>query len=288
MTAPLEILLAGRIYADLILAQLDAEPAPGREVYAERFALTPGGGAFITGAYLTALGMQAGVYGLLPAAPFDACIRDGIRATGMVDHTAPAVAGSDPQLTVAITGSQDRSFITRRAGPALPEGGELPAARHLHIGELATALEQPGLITQARRAGMSVSLDCGWDAAALADPGVSDIVSGVDLFLPNAEEMAQLAAHGHRLSPRQALVVKRGAEGATAHVGAREYAVAARSVEVVDTTGAGDAFNAGFITGWLSGAEPQQCLAMGAFCGAEAVSRMGGATGLGRLESQSV
>ncbi|WP_289042589.1 PfkB family carbohydrate kinase [uncultured Aliiroseovarius sp.] len=283
MKAQLDILSAGRIYADLILAGLDADPAPGREVYAKQFVLVPGGGAFITGAYAAALGSRTGLYGLLPAPPFDTCIREGIAAAGLVAHVAPAPAGSDPQLTVAITGTHDRSFITRRPGRALPDG-PLPAASHLHVGELATALEQPDLIAQARQAGMSVSLDCGWDAAALADPRVPRIVAEVDLFLPNAEEAAQLAMHGHRLSPRHALVVKRAAEGATAQVDNQDYSVTAPQVSVVDATGAGDAFNAGFVTAWLSGANTQDCLAAGVACGAKAVTRIGGATDLGRLD----
>lgn len=277
----MEILSAGRIYADLILAGLDADPAPGREVYAEQLVITPGGGPFITAAYASALGCHAGLFGLLPAPPFESYIRSGMNLAGIGDYTAPTT-GHAPQITVAITGKHDRSFITHRPGLALPDT-ELPQARHLHIGELATALENPDLIEKARRAAMTVSLDCGWDEAALTSPDAAGIISEVDIFLPNAEEAEALQLNGHALAPRKILVVKQGEDGATAVIDGRKYRADAKPGPVVDTTGAGDAFNAGFIVSWLRGNPVEQCLATGIACGSEAISRIGGASGLKRL-----
>ena len=273
----LDVLSAGRIYCDLVFTGLDSPPTPGREVFAERLTISPGGGAHITARFAGALGLRAGVWGVLPAAPFDACVTDDLTRAGVAAHLAPADPGEDPQLTMAIVTDGDRAFVTRRTGRALPYG-PLPPARHLHLGELTTALEHPDLIAAARAAGMTVSLDCGWDEAALACPDVPAIVAAVDLFLPNQAEAERLVAAGAVLAPRDALVVKCGAEGARARpaVGG-EVQVGADRVAAIDTTGAGDAFNAGFLAGWLDGAPLQTCLALGNASGAVAVGRVGGA-----------
>lgn len=281
MTMPLDVLSAGRIYCDLVFAGLDDDPAPGREAFARALTVAPGGGAHITARFAAALGLRAGLMGALPAAPFDACVRADLASHGVAAHVTAAEPGADPQITAAFVGRGDRAFVTRRPGAALVEPAALPAARHLHLGELTTALEHPGLIAQARAQGMSLSLDCGWDGAALAAPAVEDVVAAVDLFLPNADEAERLAALGRRLRPRVALVVKLGARGARATTadGAMTHAPGVRAT-VVDPTGAGDAFNAGFLGGWLGGRDVADCLSLGNACGAAAVARMGGAGAL--------
>ncbi len=281
MSAPLDLLAAGRIYCDLVFAGLDAPPAPGREVYAAALTLAAGGGAFITAAHAAALGLRAGLMGILPAAPFDAPVREEAAAQGVEDHTTPAPPGADPQVTAAIVTGGDRAFVTRRPGAALAEPVALPPARHLHIGEAATALDHPRLIGRARAAGMSVSMDCAWDGALFARPGLAEAIAAVDLFLPNAEEAAALAAAGVALAPRIATVVKRGAEGARVQPrGGAPLEAPALPARVVDPTGAGDAFNAGFLAGWLDGRALEDCLHLGLACGAAAVARPGGARGL--------
>nr|WP_275981961.1 carbohydrate kinase family protein [Frigidibacter sp. ROC022] len=274
----------GRVYADLVFTGLDGTPQPGHEVFARRLDIVPGGGPFITASYAAALGLRAALWGVAPAAPFEACVMAGVsrnRIIGLLESPPP---GTEPQITAALVQGGDRAFVTRRTGPLLPQGA-LPEARHLHIGEMTSALEAPGLIATARQRGMTVSLDCGWDAAMFADPRLAETVASVDLFLPNDEEIAALHGAGVALRPRQALVIKRGAGGARAILTAsgEELSAPARETTVLDTTGAGDAFNAGFLAGWLGGRDPLACLELGNACGALAVARIGGAEGLGDL-----
>ncbi len=284
MSGPLDILCAGRLYADLVFTGLDAAPEPGREVFAAGLAIVAGGGAHITACYGAALGLDCGVFGVLPAAPFDAVVREDLARNGVTAHVTPALPGADPQVTVATVFAGDRAFLTRRPGAALPVPLRLPAARHLHIGELTTALDHPGLIGAARAAGMSVSLDCGWDAAAFLRPEVAAVIASVDVFLPNEDEAARLAALALPVVARHVTVTKRGAAGASAlGPGGAMTTAPAASVQVVDTTGAGDAFNAGFLAAWLGGAPLSDCLGQGNACGAVAVGRIGGAGAVPRL-----
>jgi sugar/nucleoside kinase (ribokinase family) len=287
VTGRLDILAAGRIYCDLVFSGLDAPPAAGREVYAATLTLTAGGGAFITAAHAAALGLGAGLMGVLPAAPFDAAVRAEAAALGIADHTAPAPPGTEPQVTCAIVTGDDRAFVTRRPGAALAEAQALPPARHLHIGEASTALDHPWLVPRARAMGMTVSLDCAWDGALFSRPGLAEMIAAVDLFLPNAEEAAALAAAGVPVAPRLATVVKCGGAGARLLPAGGGAAVEAPAlpVRVVDPTGAGDAFNAGFLAAWLDGAPLPEALHLGIACGGDAVGRTGGARGLPDLRA---
>ncbi|MFW5654718.1 MAG: carbohydrate kinase family protein [Roseicyclus sp.] len=277
MTNGLEVVTAGRLYCDLVFTGLDAPPTSGHEVFAEDLHLRTGGGAFITAAYLARLGHDAALFATLPAAPFtDRVIADaelfGLRLHG----TAPG-AGTAPQITVAFPLGGDRSFVTKRVGPALPDIATMPRARHLHIGEMTTALEHPDLIGAARRAGMTISLDCAWDGIALKRNDLGEVIAAVDLFFPNADEVAELARQGVEPRPRQALVTKRGADGAEYRPASGPTLHApARPARIRDLTGAGDAFNAGFLSAWLRGAAPQRALQEGTRLGAIAIAEIGG------------
>lgn len=282
------ILSAGRIYCDLVFTRLDDSPAPGREVFAEGLSLFAGGGAYITAAYLSALGHGSGLIGTLPASPFDAIVLAEMAANGVTSFCRSAPQDSDPQITVAMVHGADRAFVTRRSGKALRLDGALPAARHLHLGEITTARDHPELIAAARAAGMTLSLDCSWDARALSDRGLADVIAAVDLFFPNEAELAELLRHGIPVAPRVATVLKQGARGAELRPakGMVQHCPALKA-EVQDTTGAGDAFNAGFLSAWLDGQSGADCLARGAVCGAIAVARVGGAGALPPLHHLS-
>ena len=140
--------------------------------------------------------------------------------------------------------------------------GEFPTGDHLHVVGYALLRDGPrasalAAIERARAAGMTVSVDpSSW---ALLRPGA---IPAVDLLLPNEDE-AELV-EGEK-------VVKLGAGGARWG----DVHVPAEAVEVVDTTGAGDAFAAGFLTAWLDGAGRRESLQAGCRVAARAVAQVG-------------
>jgi sugar/nucleoside kinase (ribokinase family) len=144
--------------------------------------------------------------------------------------------------------------------------GPLPALEpgdHLHVVGYALLRDGPrasalAAIERARAAGVTVSVDpSSW---ALLRPGA---IPPVDLLLANAEEAARLDGGE--------MVVKLGAEGARWG----DVHVPAEPVAVVDTTGAGDAFAAGFLTARLRGAGPREALEEGCRVAARAVAQVG-------------
>lgn len=141
---------------------------------------------------------------------------------------------------------------------------EIPVGDHLHVvgyallrsGPRASAL---AAIERARRAGMTVSVDpSSW---ALIRP---DAIPAVDLLLPNQRE-------AEVLGERDGMVVKLGAGGARWG----SVRVPAVPVEVVDTTGAGDAFAAGLLCARLAGVDRRGSLEAGCAAAARAVAQVG-------------
>ncbi|WP_371170862.1 carbohydrate kinase family protein [Aliiroseovarius sp. 2305UL8-7] len=282
------ILCAGRLYCDLVFTGAPNLPVVGTETFCDGLSLHAGGGAFITAAAFSALGWQTSLLATLPAAPFDTIVaRDIDRFQIDVSRCSSAPAGASPQLTVAITNNDDRAFLSHKAGPALPNHGQLGGDfRHLHIGELRSLVEHPDLIAQAKQAGATVSVDCSWDNALL-DQGsaMAELLSQVDVFLPNTLEYGRLACSGLRDTAGPLIVVKCGAEGARAYHGGAWIAEPAVPTAAIDTTGAGDAFNGGFLSAWLHGQPVEACLKQGNACGSAAVEHPGGTGGLSSLSA---
>jgi sugar/nucleoside kinase (ribokinase family) len=140
-----------------------------------------------------------------------------------------------------------------------------------------------------RRRGITSSWDFGWNDVLARDPGLPVLIDALDVVFVNASEAA-LYAGEHRLEDalpfwrarRPIVVIKRGAKGCLAFGTRGALAVPARQVKVVDTTGAGDAFNGGFLAAWLRGAPLRRCLELGNRMGAASTRKVGGIESLPR------
>ncbi|MBP2551610.1 sugar/nucleoside kinase (ribokinase family) [Neorhizobium galegae] len=285
------VLSIGRVYCDLIFTGLDEMPVLGRELFAGGMDIAAGGGAFIAAAHVAHLGRKAALVARLGTDALSVGVRDEIERTGVDLRFADYAADAGPQVTVAAVVGQERAFLTRRAGEVCPTTLEVALswdeARHLHIAEYATLHEIPDLVVRAKAKGLTVSLDPSWDASLIYDPALLSRCEGVDVFLPNLEEAEAITGSP---DPEMALrmlkstfpivVLKGGASGAWAASGDVLLHVPAKSVPVVDTTGAGDAFNAGFLNEWLGKSLLSDCLSAGIDAGSLAVQTAGGATAL--------
>jgi sugar/nucleoside kinase (ribokinase family) len=202
-------------------------------------------------------------------------------------------------LSVILNRGIDRAILTHLGAIAALRAEQinddlLRQARHLHVASyfLQTAL-QPGLPDLFRRAhtlGLTNSLDTNWDPSN-EWRGFEELLPLVDVFLPNEAEACGVARAPKLeqalgvLDKRVALtVVKRGAQGAAARwgdstrQGSQTLTVESIPVTVVDTVGAGDSFDAGFLYGYLNGWELKKALHLAAICGALSTQSAGGAT----------
>lgn len=273
-------LCVGRLYCDLIFGGVPRLPSLGTEIFADGLAIRAGGGAYITAAHLSALGHASSLAALLPNAPFTDLIEDELSHSQInANFCKRQPHGSDPQITVALAVDSDRAFISRKSDSAFAdfEARDLIEHEidHVHIGEVSTLIEHPDLIEIAREASASLSLDCGWDDA-LDGSAAAPLIAQVDVFLPNEIEAQHLRACGVSEPFAPLTIVKRGPQGATAFKNGETISRAGLRADVVDTTGAGDAFNAGFLSAWLDGKSIGACLDQGNIQGAAAVQVLGG------------
>jgi len=271
------VLSVGRLYCDLIFADLPRLPSLGTEVFADTFSVHPGGGAYITAAHLAALGHSSALATMLPSGPFADLIRTDIEAANLdLTLSAPLPPDAGPQVTVAMATQGDRAFLSRRAGPACPPLSQnnlrTMQLSHIHIGELTSLVAHPEILDIAKALSLTLSVDCAWDDD-LQTSNLAPLLSQVDVFLPNEAEFDALAQAAN-LAPLT--VVKRGAKGASAITDAGRIDEATTPMHALDATGAGDAFNAGFLSAWLTGRALPDCLAAGNARGAQVISKKGG------------
>jgi sugar/nucleoside kinase (ribokinase family) len=255
----------------------------GTEAFSDGLSLHAGGGAFITSATLSALGRDVALLTTLPAAPFSDIVLNDISEFGINTLLcAKAELGASPQITVAIADQHDRAFLTHKSGHGMPEDAMFgPEFAHLHIGELRSLVEHPSLIEKARNASMTLSVDCGWDEDILSQGAeMTEILSQVDVFLPNETEYDRLIHSGFSEDSCPLVVVKCGADGARALNAGVWISEPTEEITVVDSTGAGDAFNGGFLSSWLSGDSINKSLINGNRCGGSSVTHAGGTDGI--------
>lgn len=286
-----DILVYGPLFCDLIFTDMPRMPALGTEVFAGDLTIAIGGSAIVA-AWLHKLGARDGLVAELGSDPLSQVARRlldelGLDQTLIREHPYPL-----PQVTVALSFPQDRAFITRFKRPKSPP--DLAAilhrnsAKHLHVCGFLAALETPDICQIAHAAGLTVSMDSGWDEEALRDPQLAAVISELDLFLPNRRELCyigqvtdleQAAARVAATMRDGMIVVKRGPEGAVAYDSNGEVRaqVSALPVTPVDTTGAGDAFDAGFLYAYVNGLSLTTCMQYGAVCGGLATTFPGGA-----------
>ena len=143
----------------------------------------------------------------------------------------------------------------------------------------------PALFRRAHKMGLTTSLDCNHDPSGNWDSNLAATLRHTDFFFPNdAEAMAitgesnvpDAAANLGRMVPT--VVVKMGARGVYVYSAGHGWRLPAKRVRVVDTTGAGDSFDAGFLASLLGGGTLEECVRSGLAAAARCVTRVGGTT----------
>ena len=265
-----------------VLARAGTLPAPGGDVRAS-IAIRPGGAGANTAAWLAALGADPVLIARIGADTAGEQVRGHLAAAGVgtalvTDHVAPTAT-----VVVLVDGGGQRAMLADRgaAGRLAPGDITVPAgARHLHLSgyvllDRSSRAAGQAALAAARAAGLTTSVDP-QAAALLTDPaGFLDQVRGVDLLLPSAGELAALGGADAALAAVRAVAVTDGPRGAAWLDRAGKVEVPGRTTEVVDTTGAGDAFDAGVLVAWTGGASPAEALAAGVAAGTRAVGAAG-------------
>ncbi|MEV8530201.1 PfkB family carbohydrate kinase [Streptomyces sp. NPDC052000] len=283
------VLVTGAYSVDLVLTDLRGPVSSGTEVWASGLDMVPGG-AFTLALGLHRLGRRA-----VWAADFGTDVfsrevlatarREGMDERGFRHHQRPV-----RNVTVALSDPQDRAMIAYEDPVAKRPLAELidtfrPAVvmlPYLQFGpDMTAALEV------AARQGARVFMDCQHYPGHIGMDDVRKTLSQVDVFAPNEPEALRVT-RADTVEVALALlcelvptvVIKRGPAGAVAAADGRRADHPSLTVPVVDTTGAGDCFNVGFLHRWMDGRPLHDCLAAGTVCGAAAVTGMGSSNAL--------
>jgi sugar/nucleoside kinase (ribokinase family) len=291
---PVRILAVGEINVDFVFKGCHALPTPGREVLADDFVMTPGSSSMICAMGLARLGNRVAFHGRLGVDASGKFCLQSLREAGIDIATLNPDGALRTGVTASLSTPQDRALVTFAGAIAELRAEEikdewLAAADHLHVSSyyLQKAL-RPGcrdLFARAASAGLTTSLDPGFDPEQRWEDDLFDTLREVDVFLPNEQELQAITG---REDMREALafvqnghtqtVVKRGRHGCTTLHEDQWLDVPAYPVDAIDSTGAGDSFDAGFLHAWLREMPLLECMRWGSACGSLSTRGIGGTT----------
>ncbi len=287
-----DLLVVGRPSVDVMFAGLTQWPELGNDIEARSLGVCAGT-SFNTPAAANRIGLRVAYVAEIGNDLWSRMIREEFEAEGLPTDFLVAEERPLPAVSVALNLDGDRGFVSHWGGEGVEEALNARAAevigridaRHLH----AQLDDEPALEAAAVDRGMTVSLDS-FDGASWASPrALDELLRYADVLLANEAEA--LAMSGADDADRAlallaehcaCVVIRRGAAGAVGVGGGEIRSVPADEVEVVDTTGAGDCFNAGFLAGWLGGLALEDSLVLGVICGSRAVTDFGGYRGCPR------
>ena len=282
---PVDLLVVGDLMIDVVVHHDGPVAVASDTVSRVRF--HGGGSAANTSAWAGSLGLRTRLLAAVGDYHAGHDARRELAAVG-VELTGPVVDSTITGTCVVLVGDDGERtmFPDRGANAAL--GAEhvteafhaAPAAVHLSGYTLLGEDSRPaGLATLAASVerGIPVSVDAA-SAAPLRAIG-ADIfltwIAGVELVFANDDEVAALGGEDRILAAVSALVTKHGADGATWTDGERRVTVRAHEVEAFDTTGAGDAFAAGYLAAAHRGDDVRGRLEQAARLASRAVTRVG-------------
>lgn len=290
------LVVFGEFFLDLVFYNLPRVPRMGEEVKTEKFARFPGGGLATTALVAARLGTptvaitRIGRDALATAAwqtmatsgiSVDCCETDDKLPTAMT--VCAAYDGDRMMITHdPINQGLERLLKRREAQTAIRN------ARHLH---LACALFPPTTwiraIGKLQRAGLTLSADIGWNPEVMESTELPSLMKKFEFTFPNETEAQKMT--GVKTVEKAAAklakwvrvpVIKLGNDGCVAMRDGRLIRMKSIRVRTVDATGAGDAFNGGFLHGYVAGWPLEECMRAGNVCGALATTRAGGSSAI--------
>jgi sugar/nucleoside kinase (ribokinase family) len=289
-----DVLVLGDANPDLVLSGESVVPAFGQaERLVDEAQLVVGGSGAIFACGAAKLGLRVAFAGVVGDDMFGRFMCDQLQAHGVDTSAVVMLQERRTGVTVVLSGPDDRAMLTfagttgdlRRS---VIDADLLNRTRHIHVSsyflqrELVPQL--PDLFHEAREGEATTSLDPNWDPSGDWDSGLLALLPDVDVFLPNEVEALSLARISVmddaiarlRSSGAGTVVVKTAGQGAVGAQASERVVVPGLPTEVVDSTGAGDSFDAGFLAGFLMGDPLRRCMEIGNACGALSTRGLGG------------
>ena len=288
-----DITIAGEINLDLVLYGLEKEIPVEREVLASGFELTLGSSSAILAHNLASLGISTGFITRVGKDELGQLALHRLAESGAdLSKVVEAGNGTGTGVTILLHHGKQRRILTYpgtmfEMSRADLDIEYLASARHFHLSSLflhrALQPDLLDLFRELKSRGLTLSLDTNDDPEDKWDGVLTRLLPYIDILLPNQDELCRITRRNsldHALAELSPIVpiiaVKCGSEGALVQRGNDRLKVPGVAVDPVDTIGAGDSFNAGFLAAWLSGHNLEECARAGNITGALSTQRPGG------------
>jgi sugar/nucleoside kinase (ribokinase family) len=292
------VLCSGSIVYDILVRP--AEEAPwGTTTFVDTIEYHVGGNGANTASALGRLGVPARLLGAVGGDAAGEFLLERIAKAGVDCSRVRHIAGSPTATSVALVGAAGQRRFLHRPGasasaflsPIEFDARTIAGCRHYHQ---ASFFVLPGFrahaaecLRRARAAGLSTSFDANWDPSGRWMADLAPSLPYLDYVFVNEDEALMLtgesgpdaAAHILRSGGAKVVVIKRGGAGCSVFDPDGSTHCPAFDVPVVDTTGAGDCFVAGFLAALLGGASYQQAGLLANAVAALTVQRVGGVSG---------
>lgn len=293
MKKQFDVLVIGELNVDIILHNIDNFPEVGKEVLAQQMTLTLGSSSAIFASNISSLGASVAFLGKIGNDEFgDVVLRDLKKKNVDV-----SMIRTDDQLstgaTIVLSVKEDRANITYPGAMDHLTINDiskenLSKAKHVHFSSYFLQSGFRGdlgkLFRLCKELGLTTSFDMQWDPYEKWDLDIENVLPYVDLFFPNEKELLLLT---DKSNIREAidsikkyikiLVIKRGNQGSTVfYENNLKDLPSFLNKKVIDTTGAGDSFNAGFILKYINGFNIEECQKFGNLMGAISTTAAGG------------
>lgn len=288
-----DVTIAGEINLDLIFYGFPEVMPLERELLANDFRLTLGSSSAILAHNLAALGVSVGFITRLGDDALGGIALEQLAEKGVdLTRVKRVSGGTSTGVTVLLNHDGKRHILTYPGTMSEMTAADLDMAylasgRHFHLSSLylqkALQPDLPRICRELKAKGLTLSLDTNDDPDDKWGGALDELLGIVDIFLPNDDEACRISGKADAESAIEALAkrvplvaVKCGKRGSLVQAGSQRWHVPAEVVTPIDTIGAGDSFNAGFLAAYLRGEAPNVCAAFGNRTAALSTQRPGG------------
>ncbi|HBL77353.1 MAG: carbohydrate kinase [Bacteroidetes bacterium GWF2_42_66] len=288
-----DVLVVGELNVDLILDKIEKFPEVGKEVIAGKMTLTLGSSSAIFASNIASLGARVAFIGKIGNDKFGEIVLESLQKKKVDISMIKIDKNVGTGATVVLNVDEDRANTTYPGAMdhlTINDITEydIEKARHLHF---SSYFLQPGmwgnlgeLFRKAKKLGLTTSFDMQWDPKETWELDIADVLPNVDIFLPNEKEIMFLTGKDNlddAINSIKAytniLIVKRGNKGSLVHhKGQLINLQPFLNSQVVDSIGAGDSFNAGYIYKFINGHSIEECQKFGNLTGAVSTTAAGG------------
>lgn len=264
-----DVVVVGSYFCDMVFTGLADFPQLGRDIFSRNLEVVPGGSYYVV-ATLHRLGVKVGWLGHVGTDVFSRFVMEAVEAEGIDTGLLQRHDGPVRRVAASFSFEHERGFISYVDDldeTIALERIEQANPRCVVLHGMHYWTQMADLNQTKNRKDFAVLLDCQDTPLTLDSPGLADALRQVDIFAPNEAEACHLTGEETvegaltRLAEMVPLVViKCGSQGSMTQQDAKIIRVPALNIRPVDTTGAGDCFDAGFLYGYLRDEPVEQCL----------------------------